>query len=177
MTTCKQMVDFLAGIDFTCGYLKENGVQTVGRGLVKDFPHALRWQKINRPRKKMCYCNAQRFVLDGDRGGCQSSPLYWEGYWDSGTGIPVYHGWATIDGVIVDHTAEAVARYCARNKIGGKRDAGREQYYGVQISTEVIMEGIADTRTWSARLPWMLLRREKLRENSQNGVVSDRNRL
>jgi hypothetical protein len=93
-------------------------------------------------RAKACWRNAQRLLLIADD---EKRLCYWE------CGLPIPHAWVTINGKVVDVTAEAVKRKLKR--IGETHTASLfYEYRGVMVDRETVREHMLRSKSFSAVL-------------------------
>lgn len=82
-------------------YTLQNGAPSRLSPLTPEEEEILRVAKGSLPfPKKQCFQNAQRLVLNDPSG----TLLYNEGYALSTMGIPMHHGWVTLQGKVVEVT-------------------------------------------------------------------------
>jgi hypothetical protein len=119
----------------------ESGVPFCGRVRSEDDPLLRAWRKKNRPKKKGCFENAQKFALDPD-SGC--SAVYHEGY-ALGLHQPFVHGWAVLeDGRVVDFTLDVLDEVLRRE--GAEPvPAGEVVYLGVPVPRKALRAFVAAT--------------------------------
>ncbi len=93
-----------------------------------------------------CYANAQKLVLDADYTvGWKHKLHYVEGYVvRTGLGIPIHHGWAVLDGKVIDMTMRLTqprshGRFRDR-VIGSYND---RVYFGVTFDTAYLRQRVA----------------------------------
>jgi hypothetical protein len=157
MKRAKTYVEVVAGMEAThrIGFFSEllkRGECFEGRTPVKSHPATKAWAKREKPKPKMCFMNAQRFVLD------HPDAKYYEGYWSAFV-IPVHHGWVVLDGKVYDFTAEAADHSLKRENRNLKHesDPTTEDYIGVHIPTEYITKSILKSKMWSDILgEWLI---------------------
>lgn len=122
--------------------LAERGHAFKGRKDTATDQRFSAWKKLHKPRRGLCYMNAQRFVMENP------DAKYFEGYWWSGCGlIPVHHAWIVIDGEVVDFTAEDVDAYCKR--MGGEPDPADNDYFGMHVPTDFILKSMLAREMWT----------------------------
>jgi hypothetical protein len=93
-----------------------------------------------RPRVKSCYTNAQRILMEDSRRGKRLR--YWEGLMDG----EIPHAWLTINGKVVDVTADVLRRKLKRLGIPECDEAGR--YAGVRIDRRTVLQHILETNLY-----------------------------
>jgi hypothetical protein len=87
-------------------------------------------------RLKGCYQTCQSMILNDHRGQLH----YHEGWWCGTGSIPVHHAWLSINGKVVDPTAEL---------IDTKYGAVKHQYFGVEVDKELLRSFLLSTETHS----------------------------
>jgi hypothetical protein len=92
-------------------------------------------------RAKACWRNSQRLLLNDDKRRLR----YWE------CGLPIPHAWVTINGKVVDVTAEAANR--ALKRMGYSPDGSTNyQYRGVTVNRDVVLKHVHQTHSFGAVL-------------------------
>jgi hypothetical protein len=91
-------------------------------------------------RAKSCWKNSQRLILNDH----EKRLRYCEG------GFPMPHAWVTINGKIVDVTAEAIVR-CLKRR--GRRPDREYEYLGVVINRRTMLRHLLRTNVWGPVIP------------------------
>jgi len=139
----RKYLGVLAPHDPFAALISKKGKWFVGRASSSDFEIAMLWKKVNKPKAKDCWYNAQRFVSDcGDF-------RYFEGYVQLPGGLSIEHAWVVMeDGRAVDFTLEAMEKAAKRKKLSA--DTSKSLYFGVEIPLMFIREQITATCTYQS---------------------------